>query len=227
MDGRVKPDRIANVLRETEAEIIALQEVLSIPDLGPEADQARYIADELGFHWALGENRRLRGGAYGNVVLSRHPLHSHCNFDITVHGRENRGCLRTDVNVNESLVMHVFNVHLGTAYLERRQQARKLVTEAIIQSRELVGPRVVLGDFNEWTPGLATRMLTEELRSADVKYHLNGRGRTYPGFLPFLHLDHVYHDPSMELRRLTLHRSKVALIASDHLPLIADFEIPS
>ncbi len=44
------------------------------------------------------------------------------------------------------------------------------------------------------------------------------------GVLPFLHLDHVYYDDALELKRLTLHRSRTALIASDHLPLVADFQ---
>jgi endonuclease/exonuclease/phosphatase family metal-dependent hydrolase len=39
-----------------------------------------------------------------------------------------------------------------------------------------------------------------------------------------MHLDHIYHDDSLELERLTLHRTRTALLASDHLPLIADFK---
>jgi endonuclease/exonuclease/phosphatase family metal-dependent hydrolase len=80
----------------------------------------------------------------------------------------------------------------------------------------------VLGDFNEWTKGLATTLLNSHLTSADIRVHLR-RARTYPGFLPFLHLDHVYHDPALRLERLTLHRTPKSLVASDHLPLVADF----
>src|SRR5690349_20333658 len=69
MDGRVRPDRIAEVLREIGADIVALQEVLSIAGASREADQARFLAEELGLHFVMGENRRLRGGAYGNAVL--------------------------------------------------------------------------------------------------------------------------------------------------------------
>jgi endonuclease/exonuclease/phosphatase family metal-dependent hydrolase len=83
----------------------------------------------------------------------------------------------------------------------------------------------VLGDFNEWTRGLASRLLSAHLQSADVRHHLR-RAKTYPGVLPFLHLDHIYYDDgALELKRLTLHKTRTALVASDHLPLIADFEI--
>jgi endonuclease/exonuclease/phosphatase family metal-dependent hydrolase len=174
-------------------------------------------------HYEIGENRRLDGGAYGNVTLSRLPFLATHNYDITWSGRERRGCLRADVTLGKGRVLHVFNVHLGTAFLERRHQARSLVSADILQQQQLgAGARVVLGDFNEWTHGLASRLLAEHFESADVRHHLR-RGRTYPGLLPLLHLDHIYYDQSLVLERLTLHRSRTALVASDHLPLIADF----
>jgi endonuclease/exonuclease/phosphatase family metal-dependent hydrolase len=225
MDRREHPARIAEVLRETKADIIALQEVLSIEG-SRERDQAGYLAEELGMHYHLGENRRLRGGAYGNVILSRLALDAAHNYDITWSGRERRGCLRADIRVNtggRQALLHIFNIHLGTAFIERRHQARKLISHEILNNTELKGARIALGDFNEWTRGLASRLLGAHLKSADVRHHLK-RARTYPGVLPFLHLDHVYYDDALELKRLTLHRSRTALIASDHLPLIADFE---
>ena len=226
MDRREHPHRIAEVLRETDADIIALQEVLSIEGSSRERHQARFIAEELGMHYQLGENRRLHGGAYGNVILSRLPLRAAHNYDITWSGRERRGCLRADFAVEageRKKLLHIFNIHLGTAFIERRHQARKLVSQEILNNSELEGARVALGDFNEWTRGLASRLLASHLKSADVRHHLK-RARTYPGVLPFLHLDHVYYDDSLELKRLTLHKSRTALVASDHLPLIADFQ---
>lgn len=222
LDRRVRPERIAMVLRETKADIIALQEVLSVEGRERERHQARFIAEELGMSYEIGENRRLDGGAYGNAVLSRLPLRAVHNYDITWHGRERRGCLRADVQLDDERTLHVFNIHLGTAFLERRHQARQLIGGSILHQPELTGARIVLGDFNEWTHGLASRLLAEHFKSADIRHHLR-RARTYPGILPLLHLDHVYYDQSLVLERLTLHRSRTALVASDHLPLVADF----
>jgi endonuclease/exonuclease/phosphatase family metal-dependent hydrolase len=222
MDRRVRPERIVEVLREIDADIIALQEVLG--DSGcQEADQARFIAAELGFRSCLGENRRLNGGAYGNLVLSRFPFRAVQNHDITTPGREPRGCLRVDIDLSET-TLHVFDTHLGTNFSERRQQARKLLSTDILNNRELRGARVVLGDFNEWTHGLASRLLSGNFQTVDLRTHL-GRSRTYPGLFPLLHLDHIYFDPALKLERLTLHRSRSALIASDHLPLVAEFQV--
>ena len=227
MDRRVRPERIVSVLRETDADIIALQEVLSIEGHAPKLNQARFIADELHLHYCVGENRRLLGGSYGNVILSRWPFSTVSNYDITWRGRERRGSLRADVQVKTEegtpTLLHIFNVHLGTAFIERRHQARRLVSSEILNSSELTGARIMLGDFNEWTRGLASQLLSSHLESADMRAHL-GRAKTYPGVLPLLHLDHIYYDDALELCRLTLHRSRTALVASDHLPLVADFK---
>ncbi|HET8550733.1 MAG TPA: endonuclease/exonuclease/phosphatase family protein [Bryobacteraceae bacterium] len=221
LDGKVRPSRIAAVLRAVDADVAALQEVVSIEGEVRELHQAEYLAHELGMRFAIGENRRHAGGAYGNVVLSRFPLESACNYDISVPGRERRGCLRTDIRLNGA-VLHVFNVHLGTAFMERRHQGRKLLHEELLRSGALAGPRVVLGDFNEWTHGLASQLLTVEFQSADIRLHLPTRF-TYPGVCPVLHLDHIYYDNTLVLDGVGLYRSRQALVASDHLPLYADF----
>jgi endonuclease/exonuclease/phosphatase family metal-dependent hydrolase len=213
LDGRTSATRIAEVLEEVEADVIALQEVMG--------HQAEAIAGHLKMDYALGENRKHRGFAYGNVVLSRHPIRTTRNYDLSVQGREERGCLRADVIV-DGVVLHVFNVHLGTAFIERRVQGRKLVAPELLNDSELERPRLVLGDFNEWTQGLATRLLRKHLSSADVRTHLQ-RSRTYPGLLPFLHLDHIYYDPALHLEKLLMSRTRKALVASDHLPLVGEF----
>lgn len=224
LDRRVRPARIVEVLREIDADIIALQEVLSLQGASREKDQARFISEELEMICALGGTRMHKGAMYGNVVLSRLPLLETRNYDISVRGREERGCMRADISANGSGVLHVFNVHLGTAFVERRHQGRKLVNEAILNNEELSGARIMLGDFNEWTRGLTTRLLAAHLTSADIRAHLN-RSRTYPWLLPLMHLDHIYFDDSLDLERMTLHKSRAALVASDHLPLVADFRI--
>jgi endonuclease/exonuclease/phosphatase family metal-dependent hydrolase len=224
LDRRVEPARIASVLREVRADVIGLQEVLSLEGGCPEQDQARFLADALGLEMQFSAVRKHRGARYGNLVLSALPLGPGCSYDLSVDRREERGCLRADVGLGGGGWLHVFNVHLGTAHGERRQQAPRLVEAVLRESDRLTGPRVVLGDFNEWTVGLASRLLASHFRAVDLRRHL-GRSRTYPGVLPFLHLDHIYYDEGLELKALALHRTRTALVASDHLPLVADFEV--
>jgi endonuclease/exonuclease/phosphatase family metal-dependent hydrolase len=226
MDRRVRPDRIVSVLREVDADIVALQEVVSIEGAKPEDDQARFVAEELGYHFAFGENRRHNGGRYGNVLLTRFPIRNHCNYDITTsRGRESRGCLRADLH-HEAGTLHVFNVHFGTRYFEQRLQARKLVEDGILTGDELDGPRIVLGDFNEWLRGSVTYTLSTHLDKANVG---DGRplARTFPGALPIFRLDHIYFERTLGLKHLHRHRTRTAMVASDHLPLVADLTVPA
>jgi endonuclease/exonuclease/phosphatase family metal-dependent hydrolase len=224
IDRILRPARIVEVLRELDADIVGLQEVLCVQGQESDDDQAHFLARELGMDFRLGENRQLRGGAYGNVVLSRLPMITARNHDISVEGREQRGCLRVDIDLQGRQPLHIYNVHLGTSFVERRHQARKLLHEDILKNSDHIGPRVLLGDFNEWTRGLASRLLHEHFQNADLRLHL-GRARTYPGVMPFLHLDHIYFDESLELLEARLHRSRTALVASDHLPIVADFRV--
>lgn len=222
LDGRVVPARIAEVLRAVNADVIALQEVLNVKGNGRESYQGRYLAEELGMHFAVGQNRQLKGGAYGNVLLSRFPLETSCNFDLSVRGYERRGCLRCDVEVPDYGPLHLFNVHLGTGFFERRAQGNLLLGPELLRCGDLRGPRVLLGDFNEWTRGVATRLLCSEFQCPDIREHL-GIKATYPGVLPVLHLDHIYYDEALRVEAAGLHRTPLSLVASDHLPLWADF----
>jgi endonuclease/exonuclease/phosphatase family metal-dependent hydrolase len=72
--------------------------------------------------------------------------------------------------------------------------------------------------------GLATKTLSALFESIDIAQHLR-RKRTYPGFFPLLHLDHIYYEGDVTVRSMELVRTRKALIASDHLPLVADFRI--
>jgi endonuclease/exonuclease/phosphatase family metal-dependent hydrolase len=122
------------------------------------------------------------------------------------------------------MVVHIFNVHLGTSFFERRHQGRKLLSSEVLSDADHSGPRIVVGDFNEWTRGLVSRSMADAFESINLHSFMR-YARTYPGILPLLHLDHFYYDKQLSLRSFRLHRSRTALIASDHLPLVAEFQI--
>jgi len=224
VDGRVHPERVARVLEEINADIVSLQEVVSHEGTAIAEHQADYLAGHLGFFGAMGETRKHRGGAYGNVTLSRWDFKTVRPIDITIGGREQRVALRTDVRLGGH-ILHLFNVHLGTAVRERRQQALRLVDRDLLRAIDISGPRIVLGDFNEWVRGLVTKTLVAEFHLTDLRAHLP-RARSYPALLPFLHLDHIYFDHHLRVEKAFYHRSRRSLIASDHLPLVADLILP-
>jgi endonuclease/exonuclease/phosphatase family metal-dependent hydrolase len=220
MDRRTIPSRIAEVIRGLNADVVALQEVIGAGPAG--AGQAEEIGAALGMGWVMTSVRQLRKHLFGNVILSRLPIVHHSQYDLSWRTCEPRACQRADLDLGAGQRLHIYNVHLGTAVLERRYQATRLA--AFVHDRRVEGPKVILGDFNEWTRGLATKTLTALFESVDIYAHLKRR-RTYPGIFPFLHLDHIYYEGGVEVRGVELARSRRTLIASDHLPLIADLRI--
>jgi len=219
LDGRTLPSRIAGVIRAIDADVVALQEVIGA---GPaSAGHAEELGALLGMGWVMAPVRHLRGALFGNVVLSRHPIVHHAHYDLSWKTCEPRGCQRVDVALGGDR-LHLYNVHLGTAFLERRYQAGRL--RAIVHDRRVGVPKIVLGDFNEWTRGLATAALNEGLQSIDLRAHLKRR-RTYPGVFPVLHLDHIYYEGLVDVVKVELPRTRLSLMASDHLPLVADLRL--
>lgn len=224
-DMRIVPERIVAVLLELDADILCLQEVANSPVETPTFDQAHTIANAFpDFHWSFGANRPYHGGTYGNMTLSRYPILSWQNHDLSRPRREPRGVLQTEIEIAPERKINIFHVHLGTGHMERRFQAGKLMNRGILQQSGLVGPRLVLGDFNEWTRGLTTRLLRSSFQTFRPQ-HVARLPRTFPGMLPFLSLDHCYYEPPLHLVASKLWRSRKALFASDHLPLIADFTL--
>jgi endonuclease/exonuclease/phosphatase family metal-dependent hydrolase len=219
LDRRTRPNRIATVLREIGADIVALQEVIGAgPNGGSHAEE---IGAALGMGWVMASARHLRGHQFGNAVLSRFPITHHLEHDLSWKTCEPRCMQRADIDVNGHPLL-VYNVHLGTAILERRHQARRLAS--IVSDRHVGGAKLVLGDFNEWMRGLTTTLLSSRLKSVDLGNYLKRR-RTYPGFFPILHLDHIYYAGRLEVVGIELPRTRLSLVASDHLPLVADVRI--
>jgi endonuclease/exonuclease/phosphatase family metal-dependent hydrolase len=224
-DHRTLPARIVTVLRELDADVLCLQEVLDARQGPAIYNQAQQIAEAFPEHtWIFGGNRSLRGGHYGNMTLSRFPIEASRNHDLTHRRREERGMLQTDLRLRHGKILHLFNVHLGTSYFERRNQASRLMSPDLLGHHSLGRPRLIVGDFNEWTQGLTSRLLRGSFETFRPRHGLRFP-RTFPGMLPLLSLDHYYYEPPLELEQARLWRSRTALIASDHLPLIADFRM--
>jgi endonuclease/exonuclease/phosphatase family metal-dependent hydrolase len=160
------------------------------------------------------------------MTLTRLPLRDWKNHHLTKRIREQRGVLQTAVEIAKGETLQVFNVHLGTGFMERRHQAKRLLGPAILAQPEMTGPRLVVGDFNEWTKGLTTNLLRKDFHSFRPRHALH-YPRTYPGVLPFLSLDHFYYEPPLQLVKSRLWRTRRALIASDHLPPSMDKQVPS
>jgi endonuclease/exonuclease/phosphatase family metal-dependent hydrolase len=217
LDKRLNLDRIADVIGEFSPDVIGLQEVVREPGPAP-ADQAAHLAERLGLTLVMGVTRPHREGTFGNAVLTRLPVLGWASCDLSWSRREPRACLRVDLGANGRTV-HIFNCHFGLSLRERRDQFT-LLGDFIRASSRLEGPRVLMGDFNEWHRGPVTRGLRREFSSP-----MRRMRRTHPSIFPLFRLDRIYWDVELEGEAFHAHRSRRARVASDHLPVVARLRV--
>jgi endonuclease/exonuclease/phosphatase family metal-dependent hydrolase len=212
LDRRRDLDRIAAIIREIDPDVIGLQEVIREPG-ADHRDQAAYLAEQLGMAVVMGETRAHGEGTYGNAVLTRLPVLGSARCDLSWRRREPRGCLRVDLGVDDT-ALHVFNAHFGLALRERRDQL-ELLAQFLVDPG-IAGPRVLMGDFNEWHRGPITRTLRREFSSP-----MRRMFRTHPAVFPLFALDRIYWDVTLQGAEFHVHRSRLARVASDHRPVVA------
>ena len=222
-DGRADPERVALVVEEVRADVAGLQEVGALGGGGELADPAGTLSRLTGLAHAFGLTE-LRGGyPYGNCILSRYAISATRSYDLSVPGREKRGCLRADLDLGGA-ALHVFNCHLGLDRRERRRQAAQLLSADILRDAALAYPLVLVGDFNAWSSRSAVpRWIRRQL--ADAAVIARAAGPTFPSVFPIVRLDRAYVDSAVSVLGCAVHDSRLARLASDHLPIVVEIDV--
>lgn len=208
-DGRYDPERTLAVVRELDADVIALQEVESRTRSG--SDLLKRIGERTGFEVIAGPTLERESGPYGNVLLTRGRVDSIGRIDLSVTAREPRGAIAADLGWGERSI-HVVATHLGLKPAERRTQVMRLLS---LFEPGGDRPDVLMGDLNEWF------LWGRPLRWLRAKFGTTAEPATFPARFPILPLDRIWVSPTSRLRRVAVHRSPLARLASDHLPLTA------
>jgi endonuclease/exonuclease/phosphatase family metal-dependent hydrolase len=221
-DGRFDLERIAQVLDEIKPDIAALQEVGDFRGVTAFEQHPEHLAQRLGMHVAFGPNVVRNGRRYGNAILTRLPILRSRNYDLSVIRREPRGALRCDLDLGSGKPLHVFCLHLGLGVGERRHQETLLLSADILRDSVRSDPVVVCGDFNYWGGGAVPGLVRSAIH--DVGHLLGTTGRTYHSKFPFVRLDRIYVDQGVRPLKLYPHRTGLSAMASDHLPLVLQFE---
>ncbi|HWV62083.1 MAG TPA: endonuclease/exonuclease/phosphatase family protein [Oxalicibacterium sp.] len=210
-DGRFDPQRIAGVLTEMEADVIAMQEV----PLGGSryGDILPLLQEATGFHAVEGAVRDTPRSRYGNAVLSRYPVKASRRLDLSFGSRESRGALDADIDVNGN-PLRIVATHLGLRPAERRDQIDRLLK--VFDTERM--PVILMGDINEWF--VWGRCLRRLITHFDAVPSV----RTFPSRYPVFALDRIWISPRHRLLRINVHATPLAKKASDHLPLIAHID---
>ena len=216
-------------LRSLSPDLVFLQEVLGLNErhalrfaTWPRAPQYEFLAEDRWQH-AYGRNAVYDHGHHGNAVLSRFPILSALNEDVSAHRFEKRGLLHCEVAVPG----WPHNLHCLCVHLSLHERGRRKQLDAIAGRLEEIvargAPVIVAGDFNDWRQR-ATAILKRGLGMTEVSTSRGGRAaRTFPSFLPLLRLDRIYIR-GFEVVAAQVHRGAPWSLLSDHLALGADLK---
>lgn len=208
-DGRHDPDRVARVLRELDADVVALQEVSARRGGAEDVDQCEHLARAAGLHAVRGPTLRSQRGEIGNALLTRLRPERLERIDLSQPRREPRGVIDVDLKVGTAS-LRVLATHLGLSLPERRAQV-EVILEALRESGSDF--TLLLGDMNDWA------LLRGAVRRFDAWFGRPPRPRTFPAWRPLLALDRIWVRPRAALEEMVAHASPAARQASDHLPV--------
>lgn len=215
-DNRHDPKRIARVLGELNADIIALQEVESRFGRAADVHQLDYLAEATGLTAIPGPTILNPESHYGNALLTRYPVREVRRLNLSVlPDREPRGALDVTLEIGE-YSLRVIATHLGLRPWERREQVRRLLAGLAETTSDLT---LVLGDINEWIP------LSRPLRWLRAHLGKTPAPRTFPSRFPLFALDRLWILPRSALVSIKARRTPLTRMASDHLPLQARIAI--
>lgn len=229
-DGRLDVERIATVIRMYSPDIVALQELDVARRRSGGSHQANLIAEHLGmqghFHPAW---HPLPEEQYGDAILTPWP------FQLIKGGKlptaasplafEPRGALWITVKKGNAVVQ-VMNTHLGLSNRERRNQVDALLSEEWLSHPDCRKPAIFCGDLNDIPVSRIYRRLSARLTDVQRVGSFFRARPTFPSRLPLLRLDYIFVSPDVSVESVEIGRVPPARVASDHLPLIADLQVP-
>ena len=216
LDGVLAPERIVKVLAEIDADVVALQE-LGSRRTGAE-NQFRHLGHALGMEGVYDSELMPIPVPFGNAILVRGKVSDARVVDLSIGRFEPRKAIDARLKVGNR-ILRCITTHLGLRPLERRRQVA-LMQAALEDPQHTADATLVLGDFNVIGP--------ERRILARIGASRRGpRMPTWPSDRPLLSIDKIWTLPPALLADLQVHRSALARVASDHLPIVGRIRFDS
>ena len=210
-DGAYRPERIAGVIAELNADVVAIQEADQRFGKRNGLLDASQLQATTGMHLLPQSDLPNGQGWHGNTLLVRNKPVSYTRRRLALPGVEPRGAVMADIDFGFGPIRFIAT-HMGLLPNCRYRQAGAILAELVSLPRM---PTVLLGDLNEWRTSRGT---------LNVLHKFFGRAARCPSFpsrMPMLSLDRIMGWPHDFVTDVTVHKTPLARQASDHLPVKA------
>lgn len=224
-DGKYDLERIAEVIRSENPDIVALQEI----DVGLKKshfdNQPNLLAAELNYYSYFCLTRVTERGTYGILTLSRFPIIEKQKYDLSFGSDlEPRGLSKIITEPNLNNILNVYNIHLGLRVRERAYQRRRMLSDSILLEQNGKFPKIIMGDFNDRVISVVHGKLQRYF--IDIFNFLRIKKRsTFSWKKIALRLDHIYVNHQLKPVDAYVLKNKLTNQASDHYPLIGILEL--
>ncbi len=227
-DRKLDVGRIAETIGALEPDIVALQEVDVGRARSEGADQAHEIAQRLKMTSHFNAALKVEEEQYGDAILTCYPetlVKAGALPGLNPRLRlEPRGALWIEIEIH-GVKVQIINTHLGLVAREQQKQATALAGHDWLRNERCTGPTILLGDFNATMASVVYRTLSARIRDARKLTPTSQPTGTFPSRFPFLRIDHVFVSDGIRVTGMDAPYDPSTRIASDHLPLVMDFEV--
>ncbi len=214
LDGKRDPERIITVLREVDADIIALQE--ADRRFGQRASVLpRAAIDDTPWKFVPVAKQARSVGWHGNALLIRRKFDFSEGNALDLPALEPRGAVMGEI-VADGHSLRILGAHLDISGLRRSDQVRALLKDCAKRKKM---PTAIMGDFNQWG------RLTGAMRAFGISWQIITPGASYPAARPVAKLDRIVTTTDWDYVDSGVHHSALAARASDHLPVWADLKL--
>lgn len=217
LDGKIDLERIAKIISNSKADLVALQEVDHNTKRSGGVDQAKELARLTAMQHVFGKAINHEGGEYGQAILSRWPISLH-----TVHalpqkpGREQRIALFAVIDGVRGLTFTT--THLDHQIEAIRVDQARALNEFFEKNRSSVS--ILVGDFNAVPQSEPMQFLLKEWQDSAAA----AAAPTIPAEKPAKRIDYILFRPKAAWHVV---RSEVLEepVASDHRPVLSTLQL--
>ena len=221
MDKKLDLARIARVINKQHPDLVGLQEVDRGVERTQRIDEIAELANLTKMDYAFAFNLKYQGGQYGVAILSKSPiLATDHHLYLNTREAERRGFIRAEVRIDGMLINFV-TTHLDYQYEDGRVFEAQQLLAAM---KDVKGPLIVVGDFNDVPAGDAFKLMSQSFDDAWSQVRSSDDGFSYPADKPAKRIDYILtrQTDRIRARRVWI----VDTLASDHVPVVAELELP-